>query len=121
MESGDEVRVALDASRGANEPTSPPPHLLAMDGVHSRCVLTHSAQPTFRLPACPPARMNARAHVRTPTHGSTRRYDRWANAPVRASYIISRYIENPLLVGGKKFDLRLYVLVTSYRPLRAYQ
>ena len=46
---------------------------------------------------------------------------RWANAPVRASYIISRYIENPLLVGGKKFDLRLYVLVTSYRPLRAYQ
>ena len=45
---------------------------------------------------------------------------RWANMPLKEAYVISRYIEDPLLIGGKKFDLRLYVLVTSYRPLRVY-
>lgn len=34
--------------------------------------------------------------------------------------VISRYITNPLLINGHKFDLRIYVVITSIDPLRIY-
>lgn len=34
--------------------------------------------------------------------------------------IISKYVEDPLLINNHKFDLRIYVCVTSYEPLRIY-
>ena len=42
------------------------------------------------------------------------------NPAAAHTYVVSRYVDQPLLVCNKKFDLRLYVLVTGYRPLMAY-
>ena len=34
--------------------------------------------------------------------------------------VVSEYIHNPLLVKGLKFDMRIYVAVTCWNPLRIY-
>ena len=36
------------------------------------------------------------------------------------NFLITKYITNPHLINGKKYDLRIYVLVTGVKPLRIY-
>lgn len=46
--------------------------------------------------------------------------DSLADVPLDDDCVICRYISNPLLLNSLKFDLRIYVLVTSFDPLRIY-
>jgi tubulin polyglutamylase TTLL9 len=46
--------------------------------------------------------------------------DREAAGTMPEAYLAQRYIDNPHLVGHKKYDLRIYALVVSWSPLVVY-
>ncbi|XP_031549397.1 tubulin polyglutamylase TTLL4-like isoform X2 [Actinia tenebrosa] len=45
---------------------------------------------------------------------------KWSQIPRKRPVIVQRYLSKPFLINGSKFDLRIYVYVTSYDPLRIY-
>lgn len=48
---------------------------------------------------------------------------RFADLPRQAlnhEFLVQRYIENPLLISNKKFDIRLYILITGAQRIEAF-
>ncbi|XP_025207302.1 uncharacterized protein LOC112603094 [Melanaphis sacchari] len=45
---------------------------------------------------------------------------KWDQIPKNIPLVVQRYIDNPYLINDTKFDLRLYILITSINPLRLY-
>ena len=45
---------------------------------------------------------------------------KWSQIPKRKAVVVQRYLHKPFLINGSKFDLRIYVYVPCYDPLRIY-
>ncbi|XP_078118668.1 tubulin monoglutamylase TTLL4 [Sander vitreus] len=45
---------------------------------------------------------------------------KWSQMPRKRPLLVQKYLHKPYLISGNKFDLRIYVYVTTYDPLRIY-
>ncbi|XP_065357792.1 tubulin monoglutamylase TTLL4 isoform X3 [Calliphora vicina] len=46
--------------------------------------------------------------------------NKWSQFPKDRPLVVQKYIERPLLINDNKFDMRIYVVMTSINPLRIY-
>ncbi|GMF27893.1 unnamed protein product [Phytophthora fragariaefolia] len=93
----------------------PETYLTASDYERQQFLLRFQAEPSVVWILKPPNLSCGRGIklVRASTHTAPK-------LAKKKAYVAQRYIANPFLINGLKFDLRVYVAVTSYDPLRIY-
>ena len=65
-----------------------------------------------------------KTYIAKPSNGAMgngiRLFRNLEKAPLEENYIIQEYLDKPMLLEGFKFDMRVYVLVTSCDPLKIF-
>ncbi|CAD2215237.1 tubulin-tyrosine ligase [Angomonas deanei] len=74
--------------------------------------------------SCETAKKKEEEAAPSPTAGSSKKGvpGRFEHSSIKNSnlFMVQAYIDRPYLINGHKFDLRVYVVITSYYPLRLY-
>jgi tubulin polyglutamylase TTLL4 len=45
---------------------------------------------------------------------------KFSEIPKKKTVLVQQYLSSPYLINDSKFDMRIYVYITSYDPLRIY-
>ena len=90
------------------------------------CIGTHEIKGSGKLWICKPARLSKGAFIYLFRTYNEMEEEKKRIIPAERlkgsviKFVVQEYITHPLLVHGYKFDLRLYVLVQSFWPLKAF-
>lgn len=83
-----------------------------MEGSNSVWILKPAGKSRGRGIGCVTSLADAWKHIRQGSDGVIEQK--------RNPWVVQKYIENPLVIHGRKFDIRVWVLVTQTQPLRVW-
>jgi len=128
--SGDDVTVRPDAAGGDDVSFDVLPvgesvwrrcvRVLAATAARPGCQSTLDATPPRNVWIVKPAGLSRGRGIRCMSSLASIVTRRSGGSNRKGTYVVQKYIERPLLLRGRKFDIRQWVLVTSWNPLTVW-